>query len=87
MLKWKTVWQDGKEITPELRKQLSESRAVLEKLTSILESKLKANQTAQLSKTNYDKTSWALEQADFIGTQRTLNELISIITPTIVNKD
>ena len=66
----------------ELKSQVIGSRNVLERLSEILEGRLKASQTASWRKTTYEMPAWSEYQADQLGEQRTLQSIIDLVTLT-----
>ena len=80
MHKWSTLWG---ELTEQERSSLAAALPAFEKLTKVLEKKYQANAAAQEKSSNYDSPSWAVRQADYIGTQRAIKDIQSIITPSV----
>jgi hypothetical protein len=63
------------------RKQLVAALPVLTKLKGIIERKLEGNIALQERLDGYANPNWPYVQADHIATQRTLKDVIKIITP------
>ena len=57
-----------------------------ERLSSILEGKIESKRAASRSIDAYASPSWAMLQADSIGYERALNEVISIISSKVDDK-
>lgn len=55
------------------------SHYVLKVLSKILEDKLESNRQLQESKSNYESPAWSEQQADFIGSQRALRDIIDLL--------
>lgn len=63
----------------ELVKHLKGCSMVFERLSSILDQRVKGSVDKQLSSNLYELPNWALVQADAIGYQRALKEVITLI--------
>ena len=63
----------------ELVKLLGEASRVRERLTSILDQRIEGSVSEQLKKSAYDCPNWAYAQADAIGYQRALREVIELL--------
>lgn len=77
----KTAWLAGKTGVEreEFRAHFVGSKAVRDRLTELLLSKVKATQTTAESHGSYGNPSWAYLQADAIGYQRAMKEVLSLI--------
>lgn len=77
-------------MNPERKEELQASfrAGVLfrERLKEVLEGKMNARRNAISSTDQYSSPSWALLQADHIGYERALNEVISLIFENKVEK-
>lgn len=85
----KTVWTKGftgKKLE-EVKKDFLSSSLIRERLQTLLEDKINASRKANISKDAYDISNWAYLQADGIGYERALNEVISLISNNSVEKD
>lgn len=77
----KTVWTSG--LTLEQKKEMTSaftSAGLLrERLSGILEDKIETNRNGVVSKTSYDNPNWAYLQADAVGYERAIKEIISLL--------
>lgn len=64
----------------ELRGDFKSSLLIRKRIVDVLNQKIDTNRKASVDRTNYDSPSWALEQADRIGYERSIRELISLLT-------
>ena len=80
--KWNAHW--GK-LSDEDRKALAVALPALKMLSAVLEDKVGSSERTQEGVKAYESPSWPYLQADHIATQRTLKEIIKIITPSDVN--
>jgi hypothetical protein len=73
----KTIWfmDLPKDQQEDFKKQVSSSKDVLEKLESILKTKIKEITLSE----DYDNPSWAYKQADRNGYNRALTEVLNIL--------
>lgn len=73
----KTIWfmDLPKDQQEGFKKQVSSSKDVLEKLESILKTKIKEITLSE----DYDNPSWAYKQADRNGYNRALTEVLNIL--------
>lgn len=60
------------------RAYVANSTSLLNRLADIITKKIEAAETARLDKQNFDKPSWAFEQADTNGYIRALREMKTI---------
>lgn len=78
----KQSWTKG--LTPErvieIRKDFISSLATRRRLEEIINDKLRVSSTNTHSKENYALAGWPYLQADNIGYERALNEIISLIS-------
>ncbi len=81
-MKLKLDWFHGlKEEEKRERKELVLSaRPTLDVLRGILVKRLKELDVLETSKESYDSPSWALQQADLIGSKRELKRMIDLLT-------
>lgn len=79
----KTAWtkhtKDQEQIAI-LRSEYKGSRILRERLTQLLEGKIKTEMSETRAKDGYDNPSWPYRQADSQGYMRALNEIISLIS-------
>ena len=70
-------------LSPEEEKEfaikLREASDVFERLSSILDQRVKSLVSKQISSNTYDSPSWAYIQADAIGYQRAIQEVLELI--------
>ena len=78
----KVSWTNGvdKELAIDIRQNFKESLVMRRRLTAMLEEKVKSSLAASRSKVTYDNPNWALLQADAVGYQRALQEVVSLIS-------
>lgn len=57
-----------------------------QRLIDLLNEKITSSQTLSRKKENYELPSWSLMQADSIGYERALNEVISLISSDSVSR-
>jgi hypothetical protein len=78
----KTAWTKGlnPERSLEVHREFKEALLFKKRLLELLEEKLKTKQTETLSKDLYKDSSWAYFQADGIGYQRGISEIISLLS-------
>lgn len=77
----KVSWTKGvdKELAIDIRQNFKESLVMRKRLTQLLEEKAEVSLAASRGKVTYDNPNWALLQADAVGYQRALQEIISLI--------
>ncbi len=77
----KVSWTKGvdKELAIDIRQNFKESLVMRKRLAQLLEEKAEVSLAASRSKVTYDNPNWALLQADAVGYQRALQEVISLI--------
>lgn len=78
----KTVWTINlsEQQQQEVRKEYASSPVLRERLIKILNDKLDVAKTGARSKIKYESASWPYYQADNIGYERAIIEVISLIT-------
>ena len=78
----KASWTKGLEpdVIKEIKGDYISSRLVRKRLTKILEDKIKESYTNSILKSSYENPNWALKQADNVGFERALKEVIELIT-------
>lgn len=78
----KTVWTKGlnKEDAEEIRQIYVGSARFRAKLTELLTEKANSRRAGALSEESYVNPNWAYVQADSIGYERALKEIISLIS-------
>lgn len=64
----------------EMVREFKASAHLRKRLTELLEEKRKTNKTYASSKDRYELSSWSYLQADAVGFERALTEIISIIS-------
>lgn len=77
----KTVWTINlsEQQQEEVRKEYASSPVLRERLNRILSDKLETARTAARSRIKYESASWPYYQADMIGYERAISEVISLI--------
>lgn len=77
----KTVWTAGldKQEAAEIIAAFNASGRLRERLATMLRSRIDAKRKDVISTTSYEKASWPLYQADAIGYERAVEEIISLI--------
>ena len=85
----KTVLKKGltKEQAVEIESDFKASAFFRERLSAILEDKVDALRKEVRQKNSYDSPSWAYVQADYIGFERAIYEVISLISNDSVEKE
>lgn len=78
----KTAWTKG--LTPERKtivtSDYTSSVGARMRLTELLNEKIETARRGRVAANNYDSPSWAYQQADSIGYERAINEIISLIS-------
>lgn len=78
----KTSWTKG--LSPdkkeEIKREFDASGVFRERLKQILEEKIESTRKGSVSKDAYQSANWAYLQADAVGAQRALEEVISLIS-------
>jgi hypothetical protein len=64
----------------DLKQEYFSSPHLRQRLTEILNTKIETGRTFATSKDRYDSPSWAMIQADAIGYERALREVISLLS-------
>lgn len=84
----KTLWLKGlnKDQQEEVRREFNASSSTRLRLTTLLNEKLTQANSNLRMKSNYENVSWALQQADGIGYERAICEIISLIDSKSVDK-
>jgi hypothetical protein len=67
------------EKTKELKVEFASSTFLRERLRQLLDEKIQTNRTATTSKDAYGNPNWAYLQADAVGYERALKEVISLL--------
>ena len=77
----KTSWTQGlnEEQAAEMTREFKASALLRSRLKTLLEDKADTARIAQRQKVNYENAAWAYQQADQIGYERALFEIISLI--------
>lgn len=85
----KRSWTAGlsEEKATEIRTDFIGSLATRRRLEEMINDKIKASTAFTRSKENYDVANWAYLQADAIGYERALIEIISLISDKSVEKE
>jgi len=85
----KIVWTRGVE-TPELRSEIKKDYAqavnIRNRLIEILKGKIENSRSSVRRRDMYESPSWPLLQADAVGYERALFEVISLISDTESSK-
>lgn len=81
MKRVKSSWFNGldERKAGEVKASLLASEVVMKRLKVMLEKRIEESYQAQRSNSNYNDPNWPLKQADYIGTQRTLKEILDLI--------
>ena len=84
----KTVWTAGldEQKTIEIRREFVGGAILRERLQKILRDKIETARTTARSANTYENANWAYLQADQIGYERALFEIISLISEKDVEK-
>ncbi len=85
----KTSWLKGlsDERKKEVKDEFLSSPTIRSRLVTILGEKIESSRTGLRTKEGYDKPSWGYQQADGIGYERALYEVISLIEDKSVDKE
>jgi hypothetical protein len=77
----KTSWTDGLEsdVAKEVRLNFKESRIMRERLKVMLDKKINSNRSSVTKKDAYNSPNWALLQADNVGYERAMKEILSVL--------
>ena len=77
----KQSWINGLTAQEELdfRGNFIASKLTRDRLEALLQQKIASSSTTTRSKKGYDSPNWAYEQADFIGYERALHEIINLL--------
>lgn len=78
----KSSWFKGlnSDLEKEIRGDYASSRVTRHRLRDMLEEKIKTSRNTALNKEGYDVANWALKQADLIGYERALKDVIELIS-------
>jgi len=78
----KTTWTKGLNVgdAEEIRQSYAASGRLRQRLTEILKSKANSRREKSLSEESYVSPNWAYQQADAIGYERAIFEIISLIS-------
>jgi len=63
----------------DLRGNFVASKLTRSRLEDLLKQKITSSSTSTRSKKSYNSPNWAYEQADFIGYERALHEIINLL--------
>lgn len=82
----KTSWTTGldSEATKEMQREFNASAVLRKRLIEIIRDKERVSREQLRSRSEYEKLSWAYLQADGMGYERALNEIISLISQSNV---
>lgn len=77
----KTAWTTGlsKEEAEKVRIDFSASTSTRKRLTTLINNKINSNNKKRVSCSSYDTPNWSLLQADSIGYERALIEILSLL--------
>lgn len=77
----KTIWTSGlsKDKASELKADFIHSVYLRQRLSEILQNRIESARDAVVSSSRYESPSWAYIQADNIGYERGLREIISLL--------
>ena len=84
----KTSWTKGLtgQAREEMERGLTASFYVRERLALILKEKIHSRRVKRVSEELYASPSWALMQADAVGYERAMNEVISLLQGSSVKE-
>ena len=84
----KTVWTKGlkDESDKEMRAVFKSSLTLRRRLSTLLQERIESNNSSTRSKDAYNISNWAYLQADAVGYERALQEVISLINDDSVEK-
>lgn len=84
----KTVWTKGMkpQEKEEMKQQFNAAVHLRQRLNELLLEKTKHSSDTLRQRSNYENPSWAFQQADGIGYERALFEVISLISSDTVDK-
>mgnify|MGYP006921354835 CR=1 FL=1 len=77
----KLSWTQGLEpdIAKEIKEAFKSSSLVRKRLKVLIEDKIESTHKNSLSKEGYEISNWSLKQADNVGYERALRDIISLI--------
>lgn len=64
----------------ELRREFESSAILRNRVAEVLKGKIESNRAATRSQDAYDKPAWPYLQADVVGYERALSEVISLLS-------
>mgnify|MGYP001601879557 CR=1 FL=1 len=78
----KTIWINGldAEKKTEMKKEFNSSSLLRERLSALITDKKRSNRKKNILESAYDNPNWAYLQADSVGYERVLEEVISLIS-------
>ncbi len=78
----KTIWTKGlnEQEKEEMRTSFIASANVRKRLSQLVEEKIETKRKGSVSEERYDSPGWAYLQADAVGYERAMREIISIIS-------
>ena len=78
----KTVWTKGLTGQPreEIEREFKASAHIRGRLTKILQEKIDTKRTQKVSEEEYALPAWPYKQADSIGYERAMREIISLLS-------
>jgi hypothetical protein len=84
----KQSWISGlpEEKAKEVKQDYISSYGMRKRLIELLDDKLRASNSFSRSKDNYEKAGWPYLQADAVGYERAILDVISLISDKIVEK-
>ena len=85
----KTVWTKGlnEDAKDELQREFVASTYIRKRLSQILQDKIELSHSELRAKASYENPAWAFKQADGMGYERALSEVISLLSSRSVDKD
>ncbi len=77
----KTSWLQGldPDIAKEIKGDYLSSKLTRNRLSQLIEDRIAASHKASILKDGYDSPNWAFKQADQVGFERALREVLSLI--------
>ena len=78
----KVAWTEGlrTEDKIKVKEEFYASPGIRARLVKMLEKKIDAERKGLIARNNYDSPNWSLVQADSVGYQRAMQEVINLVT-------
>lgn len=68
-----------KQAKDKFKERLQHNKDLLDVFSDLVTKKLEASKNGQQAEGGYDSPAWAYKQADYIGEQRALNEVLALL--------